>query len=113
MFEALANALGNARDRAVEAAARSYLTQKIEKFGELRKLEIDSRQKRLALEVALKGETSPVSIRVEKYEIVQRNGDTHIILRQATASREWITAAIEEHLLGREVKLPAAAASVL
>lgn len=113
MFGALSNALGSARDRAVEAAARSYIARKIEKFGELRKLEIDSRQKRLAMEVALKGEVSPVSLQVDRYEIVQRDGESHIILRQARASREWITAALEEHVLGREFKLPPSAASVL
>lgn len=113
MFGALTNALGSARDRAVEAAARSYIARQIEKFGELRKFEIDSRLKTLAIEVALKGEVSPVSVQVDKYEVVRRDGDSHIILRQARASREWITAAIEQHVLGREFKLPSSAASVL
>lgn len=113
MFGALSNAFGNARDRTVEAAARGYISRKIEKFGELTKLEINSREKTLAFEVALKGEVSPVSVQIDRYEVVQRNGESFIIVRQAKASREWISAAIQEHVIGQEFKLPSAAASVL
>jgi len=113
MFSSIANALGAARDRAVEAAARTYLSQKIEKFGQLEKLDLDTRTKRLELQVTLKGEVSPIKLSIDAYDVVRRGNDSLIIIRELRASREWVELAAREFVIGQEFKIPAAAAAVL
>ncbi len=113
MLSSIANALGAARDRAVEAAARGFISQKIQRFGELKRLELDTRQKRMELEVALKGEVSPVNLTIDGYEVVRRGSEAYLVVRQVRASREWIALAAEEYAVGQEFKLPASAAAVL
>jgi len=110
MFGALSNALGSARDRAVEAAARSYIARKIEKLGTAETGEVAA--KRHSGWGRPQGEVSPVSLQVDRYEIVSARAVTHAAA-SPRVSREWITAALEEHVLGREFKLPPSAASVL
>lgn len=110
MFGGIASAL---KDRAIVAAARSQLQRHLDGFGEITRLELDTRAKNLEAEVMLKGEVSPVSIRVGRYEIVRRNGEAFVVVHDVSASRPWIGAAIERHVAGREFRLPSTAAAAL
>ena len=101
------------KDKAIVAAARPQLQRHLDGFGEITRLELDSRAKNLEAEVVLKGEVAPVSIRVGRYEIRRRDGEAFIVVHEVSASREWISAAIEKHVAGREFRLPATAASAL
>lgn len=110
MFGGIANAI---KDKAVVVAARSQLQRHLEGFGEITRLELDSRAKTLEAEVMLKGEAAPVSLRVGRYEIRRRGAEAWLVVDEVTASRAWITAAAAKHVSGREFRLPAAAASAL
>lgn len=113
MFGAFNSVLGAARDRAAEAAAGAYLRRKMQGFGELRQLQIDSRQKTIMLEVMLKGEVSPVQLTILSYEVVRRGDEAYVRLRKIAASREWLGTALNQYLVGQEFKVPAAIASML
>lgn len=108
MFKALSNVLGAARDKAVEATARSFINRKIEQFGNVTRLEIDSRQKTVLLEIVLKGEVSPIGVHITRYELSEKDGETYITILQLDASREWLSAAANQYLIGRPVKIPEA-----
>ena len=113
MFGSLGKVVGAARDRASEAAAGAYLRGKIQDFGELKALQIDSQAKKIRLEVALKGEVSPVEVVVEAYEIRRANGETFFVARQVKASREWLGIALTKFVVDREFKVPGAAGAIL
>lgn len=113
MFSSITNALGAARDRATEAAAGAYIRGKIQDFAELKALQVDSRQKRIVVEVDLKGEPSPVRIEVHAYEVAQRDGETYIRILKAAASREWLGIALNQYLVGQGIKVPAAVGALL
>jgi hypothetical protein len=106
MLKKLANALTVCKDGAVEAAGKAFINQQIEKFGVVTKLQLDSRQKSISAELALKGEASPVVIRVDSYEVLQRADGTYIAIRSVHASREWISALLSELLVGRQFGIP-------
>lgn len=97
----------NAKDRLMEQAALSYLNSKIiAPFGRATSLRIDSKAKTLNLELELKGESSPVSIELMDYEILNEAGSYFIKVRQARTSREWLTALAEAQLCGRKLPVP-------
>ena len=106
MLRKLANALTACKDGAVEAAGRAFLNQQIEKFGVVTRLQLDSRQKTISAQLSLKGETIPVIIEVESYEVIQRTEGTYITVRRVHASREWIGALLSELVVGRQFKIP-------
>ncbi len=113
MIRLLSNALGAARDKAVEVAARAFINRKIEQFGNVTRLEIDPKQKTVFLEAALNGETSPVTIRILRYELTEKDGESYVTVQQVDTSREWLTAATNQYAIGRPFKIPSAVKSAL
>jgi hypothetical protein len=104
----LFSAFTTLKEKALEAAARAFLNDKMGTFGTVRALSIDSRSKTIRVEVDLKGEPTPISVVVEAYELSQQGEDHFIAIQRASASREWITGAINQYLIGRRFKVPKA-----
>lgn len=109
MFGSLGNAFGSMKDKAFQASIRNLLNRKIENIGNITRLDIDSRQKTMDLELVLKGEPDAIQVRVSSYELLNRQDRLFIRLLGATASREWLTNALKEFVIGREFPVPDAA----
>ena len=76
-------------------------------------LNIDSRQKTVQCEVLLKGETQPLTLVVQQYEIVAEPAGTFIVIHKASASREWLTAVLENFVRDKKIPLPEKYANLL
>ncbi len=84
--------LAHCRDQAVSYALRLAVHHKIIKgYGEMLNLRIDSDRKSFDAEVLLKGESAPISIRVERYEFSAADDKCYLKLEGLSASREWLT----------------------
>jgi hypothetical protein len=108
----IANALVSLKERGLEIAAKAFLAGKLEKFGSVTRLEIDTRAKGVCIEMALKGETSLVEVNC-RYEVHRANGVTEVLLQEAKASREWISAVLGEFAVGQKFKVPNAVGMLL
>ena len=106
MFESIKNTLGAAKDRAVQASARAFINGKVERFGTVTRLDIDSRQKKISLEILLKGETTPIRVDIDSYEVTKSAEGTWLTIRSARASREWTDAVLKEFVIGAPQKVP-------
>ena len=106
MFDSIGKILGTVRDKAFEASARAFLNKKITEFGNVTALTVDTRLRKASLTAELKGESVPIWIEIGSYEIVELNGQTCIRVQEISASREWLTVAIRQYLVGRLVPLP-------
>lgn len=113
MFKSITNALGAARDRAFEAAAKSFVARKIQNFGHINQLQIDTKDKKISVEVVLKGEVSPIQLWVESYDVLRKEGETFIRIHKVNASREWMGIALNEYVIGQEIKVPSAVGGML
>jgi hypothetical protein len=113
VFSSITNALGGVKDRATEASARIYINRKIQNFGEVTRISIDSKEKTAQIEVTLKGEPAPIWLKVCSYELAERNGEGFIRINGVEASREWIGAALSEYVVGREFPVPKVVKMVL
>lgn len=69
-------------------------------------LKLDSSQKTAQCEVLLKGETEPIAIVLQQYEIVAEPSGTFIIIRKAAASREWLTVVLENFVCRKKIPVP-------
>lgn len=76
-------------------------------------LSIDSRSKSLRLEILPKGETEPITIVLEQYELLSGPDGTFLVVHRATASREWISLLLGDFLPGRRIRLPEKYAAAL
>jgi len=108
MFESLGNALLSVRQKACETAVKTLVNQRIEKFGRVTQLEIDSVQKRARFEIALKGELTPLEVHIESYQLQSAESQWFLSVQKVRTSREWITAALEQFVVGRQFPVPEA-----
>lgn len=101
------------KDKAFQASAKAYLNQKISNFGTVTDLSIDSKSKSLQLELQLKGEAAPIRVHVARYELTRENQRPLVAVHEVSASREWITTALKEYIVGRRFEIPGAVWSAL
>jgi len=107
MFESLKSIVTAFKESAVDAGTKAYLNQKIQSFGKVTNLQIDSQGKTIVLEASLKGEAAPVFVKVVNYEVVSAPGATYLVFGRFDASREWLTALLNEYVAGQRLPVPA------
>ena len=106
MLESLKTLVNAFKEGALEAGAKAYLNQKIERFGTVSDLRIDPRAKTILLEASLRGESSPVSVKMLDYELVSAADAAYLVFGRFEASREWIAGVLNEFVAGQRMALP-------
>ena len=76
-----------------EFIIKHVLNYKFGRFGKMLKLEINSDKQSIELEVLPKGESSPITISIGRYEIMT-GSENAIKFNNITTSREWMTEVI-------------------
>jgi hypothetical protein len=100
------NWLKGHKDSSVSFILEKALRPKLERYGRLIRLKIDSRAKTATIEILPKGETDSITVWVERYELTEKPAGTYLIVQRASASREWLTLLMEDLLLGRSWLVP-------
>jgi hypothetical protein len=72
------------------AIIRRIFNIKMERYGQMLKLDINSKDKTIDLEVLLRGEASPLHIHIGHYEI-KSGEESGVKISKIQTSREWIT----------------------
>lgn len=93
--------------------AKHMLSRIIEKYGTIKKLDFNSSNKELHIIVLLHGESSEISISIDRYSITKRNGDSYVAAHQVKASRKWLQSLAEDLFLHKEYKIPSWLALIL
>lgn len=113
MFEAITNAVGTAKEKIIQASAKAFLNGKIAEFGTITSLSLDPRARTASITADLKGETTLIQIDVEAFELLELDGEPHVRVLSVATSREWLTCALRQYVVGRSLKIPRGAASLL
>ena len=74
---------------------------------------IDTKNKRVRARVDLLGENEPIEVEILRYSLKENGQMTYITIEEATSSREWLTAALREFVVGQDLPIPAKAGAVL
>jgi hypothetical protein len=77
-----------------ESIIKFAFNVKMERYAHMLKLDINSEDKSISLEVLLRGEGSPIQIHIGHYEIVTGD-ESGIKISQIHTSREWMTEMIQ------------------
>ena len=102
-----------AKDALTSKAAQSFINQRIARYGEVQRLKLDSKNKTADVVCLLNGEAEPISVRIDRYEIVERGGERFVRLARCTSNRIWLQNLLSDFGPGREIPLPGWAASAL
>ena len=76
-------------------------------------LSIDTKTKKVCLRLELLGEKEPIDVEVLRYSLKEKAETTHITIEEVNSSREWLTVALREFVVGQDFPIPAKAAVVL
>jgi len=101
------------KDRAVSKTLTALCDRFLSKYGKLIDIRLDSNDRRITVEVLLKGEPEPVSIRLEDYEIVSEGQRHFITCRGVHVSREWMRALANDLIRDRRFEIPSKYARLL
>jgi hypothetical protein len=103
----------SAKDTLTSKAAQTFVNRRIARYGEVRMLKLDSRNKTVEAVCVLQGEAQPIVVRVESYELVERDGQIFVRLGPCTCDRLWLQNLLTDFAGKREVPLPGWAAAAL
>lgn len=100
------NFLNSLKDRGISKAAKVFIQGKVERYGDMIELKIDSRKKRIELMLQLKGEDSPISVEVSEYLFMENEGTFYIQIGKLNSSKEWLNLLAEDFVVGKKIELP-------
>ena len=102
-----------AKDAMASRAAQSFLNSRIERYGKVTGLKIDSKRKTMEATCLLEGELDPITVRVGRYAIEEDGGKKFISAGDLTCSRPWAQSLMKDFLEGKRVELPSWATAAL
>jgi hypothetical protein len=76
-------------------------------------LSIDTKKKRVRVRLELVGEKEPIDVEIIRYSLKVKGESTHITIEESTSSREWLTVALREFIVGQDLAVPAKAVALL
>jgi hypothetical protein len=109
----LRDVLDRSKDATLAFTVRRATNAKLRSIGEMTELSIDTKTKRVRVRLELLGETEPIDIEILRYSLKEKGETTYITIEEATSSREWLTAALSEFVVGQDLAIPAKAGAVL
>ena len=102
-----------AKDAFTSKAAKTFVNQRIARYGEVQSLKIDSRSKEVELVCKLHGEPSPITVRVEGYELLDVKGQKILRVGHCSCDRPWLQNLLTDFARGREIPVPSWVSSAL
>lgn len=95
------------KDAALEKAVLALLRPKIERYGEIQRLRIDTRARTLAGELWLLGESEAVEVTRAHYRLETRGEAVELTFHDVTVSRPWLQNLIDDRAPTFTVAVPA------
>jgi len=109
----LRDALHRSKDATLGFTVRFAINTKLRSIGEMTELSIDTKNKRVRVRLELLGEHQPIDVDILRYSLKDKGEMTYITIEEATASREWLTVALREFVVGQDLPIPPKAGAVL
>jgi hypothetical protein len=97
----------------VAFTAQIAINTKLRSIGEMTELYIDTKNKRVRVRLELLGEKKPIDVEILRYSLKEKDEATHITIEDANSSREWLTVALREFVVGQDLAIPVQAGTVL
>lgn len=101
------------KDVALSKGAKIAINNQIKEYGKMLKLNLDSANKSIEMEVMLDGEHEPFSVHVRNYEMTEEKGKDFLKVHGVTTSRAWINTIASSYLEGKTFEVPVEYAEML
>jgi hypothetical protein len=111
--KSLRDVLHRSKDATLAFTTRIAINTKLRSIGEMTEFSIDTKNKRVRIRLELLGEKEPVDVEILRYSLKEKGQTSHITIEEVNSSREWLTVALREFVVGQDLAIPAKAAAVL
>jgi len=89
------------------------INTKLRSIGEMTELSIDTKNRRVRVRLELLGEKEPVEVEILRYSLKETGETTYLVIEEVTSSREWLTVALREFVVGQDLAIPSKTGAVL
>jgi hypothetical protein len=93
-------------DSTVAWGVREFFNHHCKHLGHMTHLQIDATNKKASFDLDLKGETQPLHVTIERYELSTIGDKTFIEIKEFHTSREWINSLAGGFIKGRKFEIP-------
>jgi len=97
------------KDQALAWTAMQFLRSKIEKYGQILGLTVDSSTREVRGEFLLRGETEPLYAVLSGYQVTEDGDQVSLTFTSLETSREWLNQLLKDLLPSNTIKLPSQA----
>ncbi len=98
----------NIKDPLFSQGLKMILSRYMEKYGTIMECSINTTGKSIDLSVLLKGETYPVTVTINQYEIREQNGKSYFVVTKASSSKPWLSVLLDVWITGKSIlEIPA------
>ena len=101
------------KDAALSKGVKIAINTQIKEYGQMLKLNLNSEQKSIDMEVMLDGEHEPLKVHIKQYEMTEENGKHFLKIHGVTTSRAWINTVASSYLEGKRFEIPTEYARML
>ena len=101
--------IGLLKDAALEKALLMLLKPKLEPYGEIRKLELNTSAKIVRGEIQLRGEPTTLIIHEAHYRVERQGEEAFVIVHGVKASKEWVERLLADYAPEIRLRIPAMA----
>jgi hypothetical protein len=97
------------KDQALAWTATQYLSSRVEKYGQILALRIDSSIGEVRGEFLLRGETEPLYAVLSGYKVTEEGDQLCLTFASLVTSRDWLNQLLKDLLPENIIKLPSQA----
>ena len=102
-----------AKDALTSRAAQAWANTLIVRYGKVQDLKIDSRRKTVEVSCLLDGESTPITVRIEKYLVETERDKKFIRATDFSCTRSWVQNFLRDFGPQQRIELPPWAAAAL
>ena len=101
------------KDATLSKGVKIAINHKVKEYGKMIKLNLDSDNKTIELELMLDGEKEPLHVKVNHYKLSQENNRHYLVAENIVTSRAWINTVASQYLHGQKFEIPEEYAKLL
>lgn len=87
-------------------ATRAGINVFIGDYGKMIELKLDTRKKKARALVLLNGETVPIEIKVDRYEILREGDVAKVVIHEANSDKPWLNAILQNLVCKKSFEVP-------
>ena len=94
------------KDMAVSSAFEKLAEKYVGPLGKILNINLDSLSKSIEVTVLFKGESDHITVKADRYELIQDAGRHFIVAHEISVSRQWLDVMAKEYIQDRPFELP-------